>query len=225
MTRSDRIDSHLTWFISTFALGSRVVARSFTRVRHEGFERLPKDGPLILAPNHVSNADPVVVGAWLTPALGRRIHWLGKKEMFRFPPLAAMFRAGSVHPVDRGNADVDAYRLALRILESGNVLLVFPEGTRSGTGRLQPFKDGLATLAIRSAALVVPIGVSGTDAVWPRGGLPRPGGRVIVRVGAPFRAAVVVPEGTDRRRAKALVSEELARRIEALLEPRHRRAP
>lgn len=220
----DRVDSHLTWFIRAFALGSRIVARSFTRIRHEGLERIPRTGPVILAPNHISNADAVVVGAWLTPVLGRRIHWLGKKEMFRFPPFAAILHAGGVHPVDRGNADVEAYRLALRVLEAGGVLLVFPEGTRSATGRLQPFKDGLATLALRSGAAVVPIGVSGTDRVWPRGGWPRPGGRATVRVGEPFRAADVLPDGTDRRAAKGIVTDELMRRIEALVDPRHRRS-
>jgi len=220
----DRVDSHLTWFIRAFALGSRIVARSFTRIRHEGLERIPRTGPVILAPNHISNADAVVVGAWLTPVLGRRIHWLGKKEMFRFPPFAAILHAGGVHPVDRGNADVEAYRLALRVLEAGGVLLVFPEGTRSPDGRLQPLKDGVATLAIRSGALIVPIGVSGTDRVWPRNRLPRPGGRVVVRVGEPFRAADAVADGADRRAAKAAVTEALAGRIEALVEPRHRRS-
>lgn len=220
---ADRIDGHLNWFIRLVALGARTLGRAFTRIRHEGLEHLPATGPVILAPNHISNGDGVAVGAWLTPALGRRIHWLGKKEMFRFPPVAAILRLGGVHRLDRGAADVDAFRLALRILEAGGVLLVFPEGTRSPDGRLQPFKDGVATLAIRSGAAIVPIGVSGTDRVWPRHQLPRPGGRVIVRVGEPFRAADVVPDGADRREAKAAVTAELEQRIEALVEPRHRR--
>lgn len=221
MTRN-RIDGHLNWFIRLVALGSRIVGRGFARIRHEGLEHLPAAGPVILAPNHISNADAVAVGAWLTPALGRRIHWLGKKEMFRFRPIAAILRFGGVHRLDRGAADVDAFRLALRVLEAGGVLLVFPEGTRSPDGRLQPLKDGVAALAIRSGASIVPIGVSGTDRVWPRNRLPRPGGRVVVRVGKPFRAADVVPDRVDRRAATALVTEELARRIEALAEPRHR---
>lgn len=220
----DRIDGQLNWFIRVVALGARIVGRAFARIRHEGFDRLPATGPLILAPNHISNADGVAVGAWLTPALRRRIHWLGKREMFRFPPIAAMLRYGGVHRLDRGAADVEAFRLALRVLEAGGVLLVFPEGTRSPDGRLQPLRDGVATLAIRSGALIVPIGVSGTDRVWPRSRLPRPGGRVVVRVGEPFRAADVVPGGADRRAAKAAVTEALARRIEALVEPRHRRS-
>lgn len=221
----DRIDGHLNWFIRLVALGARTIGRAFARVRHEGLEHLPPSGPIILAANHISNADGVAVGAWLTPALGRRIHWLGKKEMFRFAPIAALLRYGGVHRIDRGAADVDAFRLALRVLEAGGVLLIFPEGTRSPDGRLQPFKDGVATLALRSGAAIVPIGVSGTDRVWPRNRLPRPGGSVVVRVGAPFRAADVVPDGADRRRARTLVTEELERRISALVEARHRRTP
>ena len=66
------------------------------------------------------------------------------------------------------------------------------------------------------------IGISGTDRVWPRGGSPRPGGRVTVRIGRPFRAADVIPPGTDRRRAKTLVTEALMARLSELVDDRHR---
>ena len=144
--------------------------RCLTRVGVEGpIERIPREGPLIIASNHLSNADGVIVGGWLTPALGRRIHWLGKREMLEWPILGTMARHGSVHPIDRGGADVEAFRLAQRILDEGHVLVVFPEGTRSTTGGLQEAKDGLALLALRSGAPILPVGVYGTDRFWPRG--------------------------------------------------------
>ena len=177
--------------------------------------------PVDPRPEYISNADPVVVGAWLTPALGRRIHWLAKKEIFAFTPVGWVLQEGGIHPVDRGAADVDAYRLALRVLEAGNVLLAFPEGTRSPDGQLQEAKDGLATLALRSGAPILPIGVSGTDQVWPRGKWPRPGGH------APSASGDRSAPPTSFRRALTAApprppSPRRSRRIAALVEPRHR---
>jgi 1-acyl-sn-glycerol-3-phosphate acyltransferase len=165
----------------------------------------------------------VILGAWLTKRLGRRIHWLGKKEMFDWPIVGWMARNGGVHPVDRGGADVDAFRMAERVLNEGHVLMIFPEGTRSPTGELQKPKDGLAMLALRTGAPIVPIGIAGTDKVWPKGRLlPRPGGHATMRVGRAFRLADELPEGLDRKRAKTLATDLIMRRIAAELPPRHR---
>jgi 1-acyl-sn-glycerol-3-phosphate acyltransferase len=210
------------------ALGARILASAITRIRIEGdIDAIPRTGPVILAANHASNADPVVIGAWLTPRLGRRIHWLGKKELFDWPVLGWIARDGGVHPVDRSAADVDAFRLARRILDEGHVLMVFPEGTRSPDGTLQQAKDGVAMLALRTGAPVVPIAVVDSDLRWPRAQrLPRPGGRVIMRIGRPFRLADEVDEGaTGRgRAAKAAATARLMGRIAALLPPRQRGA-
>jgi 1-acyl-sn-glycerol-3-phosphate acyltransferase len=228
MTRRDRADpgrlpGHLTPFIRVTALLARTVLRGLSRIRVEGaLDRIPRQGPLIIAANHLSNADGVLVGGWLTPALGRRIHWLGKREMVEWPILGPMARAGSVHPIDRGTADIEAFRLAQRILDEGHVLVIFPEGTRSPTGALQEAKDGLAMLALRTGATILPVGVAGTDRFWPRGRIPRPGGRLTLRVGEPFRLADVLPADVDRRAAKGLATKAIMARIAALLPPRHR---
>ena len=134
---------------------------------------------------------------------------------------------GGIHPVDRSTADVEAFRIATRILEAGDVLIIFPEGTRSPDGALQVPKDGLAVLALRTNAAVVPIGINGTDRVWPKGRklpIPIPRRTITVRIGTPFHAADVVPAGTDRRAAKAIATTAIMGRIAALLEPRHRGA-
>lgn len=222
---ADPLPDHLTPFISGTALVARTALRCLTRVRIEGdLLRIPAHGPLIIAANHLSNADGVLVGGWLTPALGRRIHWLGKREIVEWPILGRLARAGSVHPVDRGSADVEAFRLAQRILDEGHVLLVFPEGTRSPNGAMQEAKDGLAMLALRSDAPILPVGVSGTDHFWPKGRFLRPGGRISLRVGEPFRLAEILPPDVDRRTAKRLATEAVMTRIAALVEPRHRGA-
>ena len=214
----------LTPLIRGTAFGARTLARSLTRVRVEGdADQIPRTGPVILAANHISNADPVIVGAWLTPRLGRRIHWLGKKEMFDWPIVGWMARNGGVVPVDRAGADVEAFRIAQRVLNAGQVLMVFPEGTRSPTAELQTPKDGLAMLALRTNATIVPIGVSNTDKVWPKGRpIPRLGGHATMRIGEPFKVGDLIPPGTDRKAAKSLATDQIMRRIAALLDPRHR---
>jgi len=218
------LESSISPLIRAAALVSRGVARSFTRVHVEGdLDAIPREGPVILAANHISNADPVIIGAWLTPHLGRRIHWLGKREMFEWPVVGWIARNGGVVPVDRGGADVEAFRMATRVLEAGGVLMVFPEGTRSPSGELQAPKDGLAMLALRTGATIVPIGVSNTDRVWPKGRkIPRPGSHATMRVGAPFRIADVLPPEIERKAAKRLATTLIMRRIAALLDPRHR---
>jgi 1-acyl-sn-glycerol-3-phosphate acyltransferase len=227
MTDADDIlplDGHLTPLITGLAFGARTIARSVTRVRIEGaIDEIPRDGPVILAANHISNADPVILGAWLTKNLGRRIHWLGKKELFDWPVIGWVARNGGIHPVDRDAADVDAFRLAQRVLVEGHVLMIFPEGTRSPNGQLQRPKDGLAMLALRTGAPIVPIGISNTDRVWPKGHfLPRPGGHATMRIGHAFRLADELPAGLDRKAAKAAATDLIMRRIADQLDPRHR---
>lgn len=220
----ERLDGHLTPLIWSVAFGARTIARAITRVRVEGaIDAIPKEGPVILAANHASNADAVILGAWLTERLGRRIHWLGKKEMFDWPIVGWVFRNGGVHPVDRSSADVEAFRLAERVLEEGHVLMIFPEGTRSPTGELQKPKDGLAMIALRSGAQIVPIGIANTDRVWPKGRrLPRFGGHATMRIGRPFRPADELTAGLDRKSAKAAATDLIMRRIAAELPPRQR---
>ena len=220
----DLLRSDLTPLITGTALGARTLARGFTRVRVAGaIDKIPREGPLILASNHISNADGVIIGAWLTPKLGRRIHWLGKREMFDWPIVGWMARNGGIVPVDRAAADAEAFRLAQRILQAGEVLMIFPEGTRSPTGELQRPKDGLAMLALRSNAWIVPIGVSNTDKVWPKGRpVPKIGGHATMRVGEPFRLSDALPEGLDRKSQKALATDLIMHRIAVLLDERHR---
>ena len=215
----------------------RVVARLFTRVEIVGdIASFPRSGAVLIVANHASNADPVLIGGFLNPRLGRPINWMGKREVFEWPVISWLARHGGVHPVERGAADVDAFRTAMRILEGGNILAVFPEGTRSPDGRLQAAKDGAAVLASRSGATIVPIGVGESDRLWPKGaGFPRRTPRVTVRIGTPFTLAEALPPagrpvgdawepsaGASRRQANAAATDLIMRRIAALLPPRQR---
>lgn len=219
-----QIVDEITPWMTALATATRLGLAGLTRVRVEGaLDEIPREGPVIVAANHASNLDPVVIASTLMPKLGRRLQWLGKKELFSWPVVGWIADHGGVHPVDRAKADVEAFRLAKRILDEGHLLLVFPEGTRSHDGALQEARDGAAVLALRTAAPIVPVGIAGSFDVWPRGQkLPHPGGRVIVRVGAPFRLADELPPGTDRKAAKGLATEIIMRRIAELLPPSQR---
>ncbi len=130
------------------------LARIVPDVRRSGsraWATSPARAPVILAVNHISNGDPVVLGAWLTAALRkRRIHWLGKREIFDWPVIGWMARPRRHPPSRPRQCRRGGVPPRLRILELGYVLLVFPEGTRSPNGQLQEAKDGLAMLAMRT---------------------------------------------------------------------------
>ena len=211
-------------WMSVMAAGFRAWLATVTRVRVEGaIDEIPREGPVIIASNHASNLDVPVLGSSLMPRIGRRFQWLGKRELFAWPVVGVVARHGGVHPVDRSTADVEAYRLAKRILDEGHVLFVFPEGTRSHDGGLQAARDGVAVLALRTGAPIVPVGIAGSYARWPRGQkLPHPGGHVTVRVGSPFRLTDLIPPETDKRAAKGLATTILMRRIADLLPPGQR---
>jgi 1-acyl-sn-glycerol-3-phosphate acyltransferase len=204
----------------------RVIARALIRIRVEGdLSVIPESGPLIIAANHASSADPVLIGAFLNGRLHRPLNWLGKRELVEMPVIGWFMREAGIHPVDRATADVEAFRTAIRVLESGNILTVFPEGTRSPDGVLQEVREGVAVLALRSGAPVLPVGVANSDKVWPKGALlPTPGRTITVRYGRPFVVADEIPESVraDRRNAKAAATRLIMRRIAELLPPRQR---
>jgi 1-acyl-sn-glycerol-3-phosphate acyltransferase len=230
---TDRIDDKapvtpvvddITPWMHGLAGAVRLALAGLTRVRVEGaLDEIPRTGPVIVAANHSSNLDVPVLGSAVMPKLGRRLQWLGKKEVLDWPVVGWIARNGGVHGIDRSTADIDAFRLAARILEEGHALFVFPEGTRSHDGKLGEGRDGVAVLALRTGAPIVPVGISGSYERWPRGQkLPHPGGRVTVRIGSPFRLADVLPAGLDRRQAKDRATESIMRRIADLLPERQR---
>jgi 1-acyl-sn-glycerol-3-phosphate acyltransferase len=199
---------------------ARIVLSLAARVRVEGLHDLPRHGPLIVVGNHLSNADPPLVVGWLTPALGRPMHILAKEALF-VGPVGALLRSQGVTPVRSGGSDMEAFRVARGVLERGEVLCIFPEGTRSRTGQMQDPKPGVAMLATRTGAPILPVGISGADRfIAPGQRLPRLRAPITLRVGRPF--TVAVDASLTRRQALARASDEIMGRIAALVEPRHR---
>ncbi|MBI3911787.1 MAG: 1-acyl-sn-glycerol-3-phosphate acyltransferase [Armatimonadetes bacterium] len=155
------------------------------RMRVEGRQNVPRTGPVILAPNHISAADWPAVGL----SSPRPLVWLAKHTLFEHPATRWFLRLFHVFPVRRGAADRAALRLAEDLLRQGHALVIFPEGRVSPDARLQPLKPGLAFVALRTGVPVVPVALRGTERLLPYGKLiprfsPRP---VVVRFGEPLR--------------------------------------
>ncbi|HEU5481303.1 MAG TPA: lysophospholipid acyltransferase family protein [Candidatus Tumulicola sp.] len=135
----------------------RVMFRTLFRARAAGVENVPRDGPLIVAINHVSYLDP--------PALcfcPRRVSFMAKKELFDIPVLGPLIRGVGAYPVDRRGSAKTAIKRSLAVLEAGGAVGIFPEGTRNLTGEAQP-QTGVALLAALSGAPVLPTAVIGSD--------------------------------------------------------------
>jgi 1-acyl-sn-glycerol-3-phosphate acyltransferase len=137
------------------------------KVEIVGLDRFDNQGTYIYMCNHVSNIDPPIV----IPAIPKRTSVLVKKEVFRIPVLATAMRMGSLVPVDRTDRDsaINSLKKAQEVLASGVNMTVFPEGTRSKTGELLPFKKGPFYMALESGVSVIPITVLGTRTIWSKG--------------------------------------------------------
>ncbi|CFX21567.1 1-acyl-sn-glycerol-3-phosphate acyltransferase [Syntrophomonas zehnderi OL-4] len=144
----------------------------------EGHENIPREGPLILASNHVSNWDPVMVAL----AVNRPVHFMAKAELFNYNILGKLLIKLHAFPVRRGSGDRQAIRHALRVLEQGHVLGIFPEGARNREDQNITAQSGTAMIALRSKVNVVPVACIGTGRIIPVGWL-RP---LVVRIGEPI---------------------------------------
>ena len=183
----------------------RGLLRLLYRIEVEGADRVPPEGPVVIAANHHSFIDPLVIGV----VLPRPIAFIARGDLFRIPGLGWLLRKLYAIPVERGSGDLAAVKAAIRALRGGMAFGIFPEGRRSRSGHLEPFKTGAAAIALRTGARVLPVAIVGTREVWPPGSRPRLGGRIRVVIGDPIDLG-----GAAGRLDKAHL-EEATRRIEA----------
>jgi 1-acyl-sn-glycerol-3-phosphate acyltransferase len=227
-SRATPIATRMNVVITVGSFVMRVLARLFTRPDRGRRRRDPRSGA-ILSPR-TTRRTPIPCSSGIpATALGRPLNWLGKREVFEWPVLVA--RPARRRPPGR---PWGGRRRGLPLGDADSRgrprLAVFPEGTRSPDGRLQAAKDGVAVLALRSGALVVPIGVGDSERLWPKGRfIPRFTRSVSVRIGEPVRLAEAVAAAdpaaaADRRRAKEAGTDLIMRRIAALLPARQRGA-
>ncbi|RUM33510.1 MAG: 1-acyl-sn-glycerol-3-phosphate acyltransferase [Desulfobulbus sp.] len=175
------------------------------RVRVEGHENLDPEQTYIFVGNHTSQTDIMTFQGYIP----HNFRWIAKKELFAIPLFGAAMRAVEFIPIDRsrGRQAVKSLNNAARRIAEGSSVLIFPEGTRSPDGHLQPFKTGAIMLAIKAGVPVVPVGFNGTYQALPKGSLLTRGGDVVLRIGAPL----------PTKDFQAKDKQELARKLQKLV--------
>jgi 1-acyl-sn-glycerol-3-phosphate acyltransferase len=160
----------------------RIVLLALYRIRIHGLENYPDaDGALICA-NHQSNLDPIVMGV----SCPRPVNYLAKESLFGWGPLGWFLSWNDAIPIDRKGSGIGGMKETLRRLKKGESVVIFPEGSRSLDGELQPLMKGFCSLARRTSAVLVPVGIEGTyDAMPPKCKLPRLG-RIHIVFGQPI---------------------------------------
>lgn len=167
------------------------------RLSVSGKEHLPADGPTLVVCNHVSQFDPPTMGLAATP---RKSYYMAKAELFRIPALRRIVWRIGAFPVERGGADRRAIRLAREVLQRGDMLLMFPEGTRRPDGRLRPGLPGAGSLALEPGVTVVPAAIWGSQTRL---------GKVRVVYGPPLDLSDL-DDGPRSRRSQAAVERMMA---------------
>jgi 1-acyl-sn-glycerol-3-phosphate acyltransferase len=171
----------------------RPLLRSWLRVRAEGPEHVPDDGPVLIAATHRSHADSIA----LALAAGRPVHFLGDLALTRTPLLGPLLPKLGMVPLRRGEVDTGALDVVRHLLDDGHAVVVYPEGSRSRDGTVHRLRSGVARVAAERQVPVVPAGLEGIERAWPVGQRPRvTGARVTVR----FDRPVEPPQDTPKAR-------------------------
>lgn len=202
----------------------RFMFATYFRLRVYHPERVPTDGPVILAANHASYVDPPLVGT----GVERLVNILARDSLFRYPGFGAMLRSWHAVPVARDSSGAAGLRAILDRLLAGGAILLFPEGTRTHDGNLLPARSGIGLVVIKSTAPVVPVRVWGTFEAYGRHlRIPRPR-PVVVKYGRPMNFETLRAEGKTCTKARLKeIYQEVADEIMAAIakmEPCHDKA-
>ncbi len=190
-------------------------------VRSVNLEHLPRTGPVILIANHYTLADPLVAGYASAWRIGRFVAMVAKSQIRGWPVLGWLgLKAGVVY-VRRGEVNRDAQRASLDVLEGGDCILIFPEGTRSSTGGLITARNGAALLALRTGAPIVPMAITGTEGMFSVRAIFGRRPRATVVIGQPF-SFPHRPDGPIDRAELTDASTRMMREVAALLPPAQR---
>lgn len=188
-------------------------AQAFTRMHIDGREHLPRSGAYVIAPVHRSYVDTPIVAC----VSSRRIRFMGKQEMWKYPRLGWLFSALGAFPVNRGTADREALSRCVTVLEAGEPLVLFPEGERKDGPRVHPLFDGAAFVAARAGVPIIPVGIGGSARVMPRGAKMIHPRKVHVVIGAPITVEVAA-SGRVPRRAITEASNRLSAELQRLFD-------
>ena len=191
-------------FYSVFKIICRFVFKVIFRTRVIGAENVPSEGSLILAANHVSNWDPPFLGTFVS----RDVSYMAKEELFKNPIFAAAIRALHVFPVKRGTADKNAIKHAVKLLKDGQCLGIFPEGTRSKTGKLGKAESGVGLIAAMTKAPVLPAAIINTNKIF--------GEKIFPQLGVVYGDLMYFSGNIKDKEALANFSQSIMKEIKAL---------
>lgn len=172
--------------------------RTFWRTSVVGRKHIPRSGPFILAPVHRSNIDTPLV----CTVTRRRMRYMGKDSLWKKQPVGWVLSALGGFPVSRGTADREALRRCIEVLESGEPLVLFPEGERKSGETVQPLFDGVTYIAMKSGVPVVPVGIGGSERAMPKGKKYLRPSKCVVLVGEP-----ISPPSNEGRASRSAVKE------------------
>ncbi len=210
---------------------AKSVVRTFVAIvfdaRYSGCRNVPRHGAALLVSNHQSHLDPPLIGA----GCPRQMSYLARRTLFRFAPFGRLLESVGGIPIDREGSALSGIRATLEALERGEVVLVFPEGTRTRDGEIGVFKPGLALVARRAKVPIIPAAIEGAYQAWPRdAALPRPG-TIHVHYGKPLSYEEI--KGCSEEELAALVQKRVSECLALLrqhaefarLRPRQRESP
>src|SRR6185295_16888497 len=143
------------------------------KIEFHGVKNIPREGACIITPNHITYADPI----WITIPMPRRVYYMAWHKPFGIPVLGLLMRMFGAFPVNLDvPADASAQREAIELISNGRALVIFPEGGRTRTLKLMPFKMGAFRMALTYGVPIVPVTIKGAERIWPVGRIfPRPG--------------------------------------------------
>jgi 1-acyl-sn-glycerol-3-phosphate acyltransferase len=187
------------------------VCVSYTRARVIGKHNIPKTGAFLLAPIHRSNIDTPLAAA----VTSRRMRFMGKDSIWKIKPIGWIISSLGAFPVTRGSADREALKRCIAVLEAGEPLVLFPEGTRQSGPLVQPLFDGAAYVAVKAGVPIIPVGIGGSEGVMPKGSkmiYPR---KCVIVVGEPI-VAVADESGRIPRSAVKDITVQLTAELQRL---------
>ena len=165
-----------------FRILSRLVGVGLFGLRCYGRHHMPRRGAVLVCSNHQSTMDPVLLGL----TFDRRLNYLARKSLFSFWPFRLLIEFLDAIPIDRGRAGIAGLKEALRRIRRGEMVLIFPEGTRSEDGDVAALEPGFCALARRADVTLLPVGIDGAFDAWPRGAACPQLAKIFVCVGQPI---------------------------------------
>jgi 1-acyl-sn-glycerol-3-phosphate acyltransferase len=189
----------------------------YTRTKVIGRHNIPRQGAFVLAPIHRSNIDTPLAAA----VSSRRLRFMGKDSLWKFAPIGWLLSALGAFPVTRGTADREALKRCIAVLEMGEPLVLFPEGTRQSGPMVMPLFDGAAYIAVKAGVPIIPLGIGGSEKVMPKGKKMIYPKKCVLVIGEPITAPVD-ESGRVARSAVKELTEQLTTELQRLFDEAQR---